>query len=66
VELNLPILAQSQPDVVAGEEVFALGAEAHFTQRPPLLERVCSLKKLELSSDSFGEFSHWKAYTKMA
>ncbi len=53
MEMDLPVVVHREANIVAGEQVFALRAEAHFPERPPVFQRVSGLKELQFSSDGF-------------
>jgi hypothetical protein len=53
MERNPPATFISEPDVMAGEQVFALEAHPHFAQRPPEFQRVTFAKQSELAAWSF-------------
>ncbi len=57
VKLHLFVGAERDPDVVAGEQVLTLRAEAHFVEGPPAFQRVGVLKELQLSPGGF-----WKSW----
>ena len=50
VKVDVSVGLEREADIVAGEEMLALRAEAHFAQRPPAFERIGVLKELQLSA----------------
>ncbi len=63
MKVHLLVVVDGHADVVTGEKVFALGAEAHLAERPPSFQRVVVLKELQLAAGCLGERLHEKWMT---
>ena len=49
------MVVDGDANIVSREEVLALRAEAHLTQRPPVLQRIVRLKELQFASGGLGK-----------